>query len=63
MTERPASASALHSISVVVPVYAGELTLPQLLAEIAPFTSEFVTPAGYRGRCKEHGPVVAAGQM
>jgi undecaprenyl-phosphate 4-deoxy-4-formamido-L-arabinose transferase len=62
MTERPASASALHSISVVVPVYAGELTLPQLLAEIAPFTSEFVTPAGYRACVNQvllvhdHGP-------
>ncbi len=35
-------------ISIVVPVYQGELTLTDLLAEIAPLTVEHATPAGNR---------------
>jgi undecaprenyl-phosphate 4-deoxy-4-formamido-L-arabinose transferase len=37
-----------HTVSVVVPVYGGERTLPGLLAEIVPLTSEFRTPSGAR---------------
>lgn len=36
-----------HSISVVVPVYQGERTLPALLEEISPLTEAFVTEAGH----------------
>ena len=35
-----------HKISVVIPVYQGEKTLPALLAELAGLTAGFVTPAG-----------------
>lgn len=36
-----------HSISIVIPVYRGETTLPALLAEIEPLTTEFETPSGH----------------
>jgi polyisoprenyl-phosphate glycosyltransferase len=42
-----------HSISVVIPVYQGERTLPGLLAEIAPLAEEFTTAAGHRARIDE----------
>ena len=42
-----------HQISIVIPVYAGALTLPDLMAEIAPLTQGFVTPAGYHARISE----------
>ena len=35
-----------HSISIVVPVYKGENSLPALLAEIEPLTAHGVTPGG-----------------
>lgn len=35
-----------HRVSVVIPVYQGERTLPGLLAEIAPFANGFRTPGG-----------------
>lgn len=35
-------------LSIVVPVYRGELTLPELLREIASLTGEYRTPAGNR---------------
>lgn len=38
--------SASHRISVVVPVYQGEKTLPNLIEEIAPFTQEQRTSSG-----------------
>ncbi len=38
---------APHTISVVIPVYQGERTLPGLVAELLPLTSEFRTPAGH----------------
>lgn len=38
----------LHRVSIVVPVYRGELTLPTLVAEIVPLTQEQTTPAGNR---------------
>ena len=38
----------LHRVSLVIPVYCGEKTLPALIREIAPLTSEQTTPAGSR---------------
>ncbi len=46
-----------HTISVVIPVYQGERTLPALLAEIAVFTSDFRTPAGHLAVVSEVLPV------
>lgn len=37
----------VHRVSIVIPVYAGETTLPALVAEIAPLTRGGVTPAGH----------------
>jgi len=42
MTDAP----YVHSISIVVPVYQGERTLPDLMAEIEPLTAGFTTSAG-----------------
>lgn len=42
-----------HSISVVVPVYQGERTLPALLEEISPLTEAFVTEAGHHAVVSE----------
>lgn len=36
----------IHRISIVIPVYAGERTLPSLLAEIEPLTRAVTTPKG-----------------
>ena len=41
-------APILHRISVVIPVYRGESTLPTIVAEIAALAVECVTPAGPR---------------
>lgn len=38
--------SKAHSISLVIPVYKGEKSLPALLAEIEPLTSPLVSPGG-----------------
>jgi polyisoprenyl-phosphate glycosyltransferase len=43
MPERP-----VYRVSLVIPVYCGEETLPTLLAEIAPLTHEQMTPNGRR---------------
>ena len=40
--------AALHQVSLVIPVYRGEQTLPALIREVAPFASERTTPAGHR---------------
>ena len=40
-------------LSVVIPVYQGEATLPELMAEIAPLTSEQTTPDGRRFKVDE----------
>lgn len=40
--------SALHRVSVVIPVYQGETTLPQLVREIASLADEQVTEHGNR---------------
>jgi glycosyltransferase involved in cell wall biosynthesis len=42
-----------HLVSVVVPVYRGELTLPALCAELATLTDAFTTPGGHRVRVGE----------
>ncbi|HEY7822900.1 MAG TPA: glycosyltransferase, partial [Acidimicrobiia bacterium] len=41
------------SVSVVIPVYRGEDTLPALMAEIAPLTIEQTSPAGRAFRIEE----------
>lgn len=52
----------VHRISVVIPVYQGERTLRAVLAEVAPLTEGFTTPAGYAASVDEvvlsfdHGP-------
>jgi glycosyltransferase involved in cell wall biosynthesis len=54
--------SSPHQISLVVPVYQGEQTLPQLCAEVQRLTEPFTTPAGHRAQVTEmllvhdHGP-------
>jgi glycosyltransferase involved in cell wall biosynthesis len=51
-----------HLVSVVVPVYAGELTLPTLVKEILTMGSDFATAGGHLARVCEvvlvhdHGP-------
>lgn len=40
--------SILHRISLVIPVYRGEKTLPRLIEEIAPFTTDQTTLDGNR---------------
>ena len=39
---------ALHRVSLVIPVYRGERTLPALVAAIAPLTREQTTPGAHR---------------
>lgn len=52
----------LHKISVVIPVYRGEKTLPSLLEEIRHYTSPFTTDSGNTAQVTEvllvfdHGP-------
>lgn len=43
----------LRRISIVIPVYRGEQTLPVLLAEIAPLTQELASPRGHRFQVSE----------
>lgn len=51
----------VHEISVVVPVYGGEKTLPPMIDELAEFHTEHVSPDGHRYRvmevllCYDHG--------
>ena len=40
------SGKDIHRVSIVIPVYAGEQTLPSLLAEIEPLTRASATPNG-----------------
>lgn len=37
----------IHRISIIIPVYAGEHTLPTLIAEIAPLTQPQTSPSGH----------------
>jgi polyisoprenyl-phosphate glycosyltransferase len=52
----------VHDVSIVIPVYRGEHTLPALLEEIVPLHQEFSSPAGNPVRVAEvllvhdHGP-------
>jgi len=46
-------ANDVHSISVVIPVYQGERTLGPILAEIAQFSTESITPDGAAFRVTE----------
>ena len=46
MTSDPAPAAQPHRLSVVIPVYQGERTLPPLLEEITALTEVFTTPDG-----------------
>ncbi|GAA3653218.1 glycosyltransferase [Microbacterium marinilacus] len=43
----------VHRISVVVPVYQGEKTLPGLVEELRPLTAVFATPNGHSARIEE----------
>jgi polyisoprenyl-phosphate glycosyltransferase len=45
--------AAPHLVSVVVPVYRGEQTLPALCAELAALTEPFLTPAGHAAQVAE----------
>jgi polyisoprenyl-phosphate glycosyltransferase len=49
----PGAAATVHDVSVVVPVYQGELTLAPLTAEIEPLTRVQQTPAGRKFRVAE----------
>lgn len=40
--------SSIHHVSLVIPVYRGERTLPTLIEEVVPMTLEQTTPAGAR---------------
>ncbi len=46
-------ASVVHTVSVVVPVYQGEKTLPGVVAEIAQYTQEQVSRGGHAYRVSE----------
>jgi glycosyltransferase involved in cell wall biosynthesis len=48
-----ADAHKPHEISIVVPVYQGEKTLPSLIHEIIPLTSTVTTPDGHDYRVRE----------
>ena len=62
MSADPGEQDSAHLLSVVIPVYAGSRTLPDVLAELKGYTDEFVTDAGHRARVAEvllvhdHGP-------
>lgn len=43
----------VHRISVVIPVFRGESTLPAVIEELIPYRNEFRTPAGHRARLEE----------
>jgi glycosyltransferase involved in cell wall biosynthesis len=65
----PAGARPEHEISVVVPVYRGQLTLAPLCTELAPLTVPFTTANGHRARVAEvllvfdNGPDDSAGTI
>jgi polyisoprenyl-phosphate glycosyltransferase len=52
VSDDPTAAPA-HALSVVIPVYQGERTLPSLVAELVPYFAEFTTPAGHRAVVQE----------
>jgi undecaprenyl-phosphate 4-deoxy-4-formamido-L-arabinose transferase len=62
MPAAPPTQHRTHLISVVIPVYAGRTTLPQVVAELAEYTNDFRTEDGHLARVSElflvhdHGP-------
>jgi glycosyltransferase involved in cell wall biosynthesis len=54
--------SLTHTVSVVIPVYRGAETLPDVVSEVVDLAEPFVTPDGHQGRVTEillvhdHGP-------
>ena len=54
--------SLTHTVSVVIPVYRGAETLPEVVSEVVDLAEPFVTPNGHQGRITEillvhdHGP-------
>ncbi|SDK25703.1 Glycosyltransferase involved in cell wall bisynthesis [Nocardioides sp. YR527] len=54
--------SLTHTVSVVIPVYRGAETLPEVVSEVTDLAEPFVTPDGHQGRVTEillvhdHGP-------
>ena len=54
--------SPTHTVSVVIPVYRGAETLPDVVSEVVDLAEPFVTPNGHQGRVTEillvhdHGP-------
>jgi polyisoprenyl-phosphate glycosyltransferase len=48
MNLMPVNTPSTYRVSIVIPVYAGEQTLPALMAEIAPLTQTQTTPGGNR---------------
>ena len=64
MSEPPGGETGerIHTVSIVIPVYRGEQTLPGLIKEIEPLTNIVRTPAGYQMQVSEvllaydHGP-------
>ena len=53
MSDAPAGSTAPLSVSVVIPVYSGSATLPNLIAELSPFTESSLTPQGRPFAVKE----------
>lgn len=45
--------AAVHRLSIVIPVYRGELTLPRVVDELLSYREEFVTEGGNRARVEE----------
>jgi len=43
----PKAGAPVHRLSIVIPVYRGEKTLPAIVAEIAALTSQGITPGGH----------------
>ena len=46
-------AQTIRQVSVVIPVYAGQTTIPELIAELEPLTRDSRTPDGHRFRVTE----------
>ncbi len=51
------AAENIHRVSIVIPVYKGEQSLPGLIAEIVPYTRPARTPDGHRFRVERVYPV------
>lgn len=53
MVDRDHPTAAVHTVSIVVPVYQGETSLPALVSEAVAVTEPQVTPAGHVWRAAE----------